>query len=80
MTGFEDPMKFCCGSYNDQYIRCGEQDSNGKLIGTACNDPSKYISWDGIHYTDAANKLVAKHILNGSLSDPPVSYAEACRI
>lgn len=78
--GFEDPMKFCCGSYNDQYIRCGEQDSNGKLIGTACNDPSKYISWDGIHYTDAANKLVAKHILNGSLSDPPVSYAEACRI
>ncbi|THG12098.1 hypothetical protein TEA_027190 [Camellia sinensis var. sinensis] len=77
--GFEDPMKFCCGSYNDQYIRCGEQDSNGKLIGTACNDPSKYISWDGIHYTDAANKLVAKHILNGSLSDPPVSYAEACR-
>ncbi|KAL6994343.1 hypothetical protein U1Q18_012449 [Sarracenia purpurea var. burkii] len=77
--GFEDPMKFCCGNYNDQYVQCGRKSDDGTVSGTACNDPSKYISWDGIHYTEAANNHVAKLIVNGSLSDPPLPLAEACR-
>ena len=30
-----------------------------------CDDPSKYISWDGIHLTEAAYKLIARNILKG---------------
>ncbi|KAF7129107.1 hypothetical protein RHSIM_Rhsim10G0021700 [Rhododendron simsii] len=81
--GFEDPMEFCCGSYDDVYVRCGQKplNGNGTVIGStsACKDPSKYISWDGIHFTEKANQLVAELILNGSLSDPPISLSEACR-
>ncbi|TKY50422.1 GDSL esterase/lipase [Spatholobus suberectus] len=33
-------------------------------------NPSQHVSWDGIHYSQAANEWVAKRILSGSLSDP----------
>ncbi|KAL9684309.1 hypothetical protein QQ045_021744 [Rhodiola kirilowii] len=71
--GFGDPMKFCCGSYYGYHINCGEKPIkvNGTVYGNPCEDPSKVISWDGIHYSQSANILIAKQILNGSLSDPP---------
>ncbi|CAL5325723.1 unnamed protein product [Camellia sinensis] len=72
--GFGDPFKFCCGN---GYL-CGQVDFNETLLGTACKDPQNYINWDGIHYTQAANRFVANFVVNGSLSDPPVPVAEAC--
>ncbi|XP_048139667.1 GDSL esterase/lipase At3g27950-like [Rhodamnia argentea] len=52
---------------------------NGTTIhGDACGDPQDRISWDGIHFTDAANSWIASRILNGSMSDPPVPVANAC--
>lgn len=53
---------------------------NGTVIsGDPCRNPEKYISWDGIHYSQAANERVARRILDGSLSDPPNPINEACR-
>lgn len=49
-----------------------------EVFAASCNDPSKYISWDGLHYTEAANKWVADQILDGSLSDPPIPLTKAC--
>ncbi|KAL6994337.1 hypothetical protein U1Q18_012443 [Sarracenia purpurea var. burkii] len=72
--GFYDLEKFCCGNKGP----CGTKAMNGTLIGTACNDPSHYTNWDGIHYTQAANRFVANLILNGSLSDPPLPVSQAC--
>ncbi|PSS01314.1 GDSL esterase/lipase [Actinidia chinensis var. chinensis] len=78
--GFDDPNKFCCGSYYGYHINCGRTATvNGTVYGNPCKDPSKHISWDGIHYSEAANFLLAKRVVNGSLSDPPVSVADACR-
>ncbi|KAL3526054.1 hypothetical protein ACH5RR_014426 [Cinchona calisaya] len=77
--GFEDPLEFCCGSYVGYQIGCGEKAIiNGTVYGNPCPNPSKQISWDGIHYTEAANGFLAKSVLNGSLSDPGVSVLEAC--
>ncbi|KAA8548100.1 hypothetical protein F0562_004639 [Nyssa sinensis] len=77
--GFDDPMNFCCGSYYGYHVDCGKKAIvNGTVYGNPCNNPSKRISWDGIHYSQAANLLVANLILNGTLSEPPVSVAEAC--
>ncbi|KAL7190381.1 hypothetical protein ACSBR2_022619 [Camellia fascicularis] len=73
--GFTDPFKFCCGN---EFHTCGAVDFNGKLLVNACNDPQKYISWDGLHYSQAANQIVAKFVVNGSFSDPPVRVAKAC--
>ncbi|CAK9169220.1 unnamed protein product [Ilex paraguariensis] len=78
--GFENPMEFCCGSYYGEYIDCGKTAKvNGTIYGLPCHNPSRYISWDGIHYSQAANLLIAEVILNGSLSDLPISIREACQ-
>lgn len=52
--------------------------NNKTLTATACSDPYNYVSWDGIHATEAANKLVTLAILNGSYSDPPFSFQNLC--
>ncbi|KAL5793174.1 hypothetical protein ACOSP7_001768 [Xanthoceras sorbifolium] len=64
--GFVDPMNFCCAVVN------------GTVYGNPCDHPSMHISWDGIHYSEAANLWVANHIVNGSFSDPPLPIEKAC--
>ncbi|CAL5370144.1 unnamed protein product [Camellia sinensis] len=79
--GFTDPIKVCCGHHeNYVHVWCGQKASiNGtEIYGASCTTPSTYISWDGVHYSEAANHWVANHILNGSLSEPPVPITHAC--
>ncbi|KAJ4960694.1 hypothetical protein NE237_020604 [Protea cynaroides] len=77
--GFVDPLKFCCGTYYGYHVDCGKRVViNGTVYGNPCGDPSRYVSWDGIHYSQAANHRVAIRILNGSLSYPPIPITHAC--
>ncbi|XP_039065451.1 GDSL esterase/lipase At5g14450-like [Hibiscus syriacus] len=78
--GFVDPLINCCGHFGDYTVQCGKTAVvNGtEHFGAACSDPSKRISWDGTHYTDAANYWVAKRIMGGSFSDPPVPITDVC--
>lgn len=77
--GFVDPSSFCCGSYYGFHIDCGKKAIvNGTVYGNPCEDPSKHISWDGIHYSEAANKWLASRILGGSFSHPAVSIRKSC--
>ncbi|KAJ8616263.1 hypothetical protein MRB53_035635 [Persea americana] len=75
----------CCGNGGGAYnfnpkVFCG----NSKIINgrketaTACSDPQNYVSWDGIHATEAANKLITWAILNGSYFDPAFPISELC--
>uniref|UniRef100_A0A453DQY0 GDSL esterase/lipase n=1 Tax=Aegilops tauschii subsp. strangulata TaxID=200361 RepID=A0A453DQY0_AEGTS len=85
--GFGDPLRVCCGygggEYNfDRDIRCGDKmEVNGTsvLAGKPCEDPSRSVSWDGVHFTEAANKFVFDQIVDGALSDPPVPLRRACQ-
>lgn len=80
-TGFMAPMKVCCGFHmGNDHVWCGNKATvNGtEVFGGACGNASSVISWDGIHYTQAANKWVANRILNGALSDPPLPISQAC--
>ncbi|KAG7033123.1 GDSL esterase/lipase, partial [Cucurbita argyrosperma subsp. argyrosperma] len=79
--GFVNPVKFCCGSFHGFYINCGKKEVvNGTVYeNNPCEDPSRHVSWDGIHYSEAANLWLANHILNGSFSDPPLSIDKACQ-
>ncbi|XP_024031465.1 GDSL esterase/lipase At1g54790 isoform X3 [Morus notabilis] len=78
--GFEQPIMACCGyggpplNY-DFRIACGQTKIlNGTSVtAKGCADSSDYISWDGIHYTEAANQFVSSQILTGKYSDPPFS-------
>uniref|UniRef100_A0A0E0M7A0 Esterase n=1 Tax=Oryza punctata TaxID=4537 RepID=A0A0E0M7A0_ORYPU len=68
--GFGDsPLAACCGgggnAYNFDFAAFCTSPAS-----TVCADPSKYVSWDGIHYTEAVNKFVARSILRGVLPIP----------
>nr|XP_043637007.1 GDSL esterase/lipase At3g26430-like [Erigeron canadensis] len=85
--GFGDPFMVCCGHggrYNfNNAMRCGSTKMvKGKeiLIAKSCEDPSSRILWDGIHFTEAANKWMYGQIMNGAFSDPPVPLKMACHI
>lgn len=84
-AGFEESLRACCGhggKYNyNKHIGCGGKITvQGKqvLVGKPCKDPSRWINWDGVHYTQAANKWIFEQIVNGSFSDPPIPLNMAC--
>uniref|UniRef100_A0A7N0VM71 Uncharacterized protein n=1 Tax=Kalanchoe fedtschenkoi TaxID=63787 RepID=A0A7N0VM71_KALFE len=79
--GFVDPLGLCCKYHDGNPPGCWEMRRvNGTEINpSSCSDPLKYISWDSVHYTEAANKWVSDHILNDSLNDPQVPISQACR-
>ncbi|PON36614.1 Lipase [Parasponia andersonii] len=78
--GFYENLDICCGSYkNGVRTYCGINllPNGTQIFIDPCKDPSLHISWDGIHYTEAANHWIANQIIKGSFSDPkiPISYA-----
>lgn len=71
----------CCGyggaPYNfDPKIKC--RDAGCNLCGEGEGD--EYVSWDGVHYTQAANAIVASAILSTQYSFPPLPFNFFCNI
>lgn len=60
-AGFDAPLVACCGGdgpYNfSRSVNCGDSGSR------VCADPSKYVSFDGFHLTDTANKMIVHKVL-----------------
>ncbi|XP_010242790.1 PREDICTED: esterase-like isoform X2 [Nelumbo nucifera] len=82
--GFEHPLVACCG-YGGKYnysptAGCGDTITvNGtRLFVGSCKRPSVRVIWDGIHYTEAANRWVFDRIVDGKYSDPPLPLRMAC--
>ncbi|KAL5718847.1 hypothetical protein ACHQM5_011709 [Ranunculus cassubicifolius] len=70
-------------SYNfDPQVQCGNSKviSGNTVTATACEDPYHYVSWDGVHTTEAANKQIAQAIVSGSYLDPPFALKDHCDI
>ncbi|XP_075496518.1 GDSL esterase/lipase At1g28580-like isoform X1 [Primulina tabacum] len=40
---------------------------------TCCEDPSLYVSWDGVHLTEAAYRFLAQGLLEGNYTVPQLS-------
>ncbi|CAO2165524.1 unnamed protein product [Urochloa humidicola] len=72
--GFTVPLNACCGS--DAPYNCSPSVLCGRPGSTVCSDPSKYISWDGLHFTEASYKVVIQGVLGG-YAIPPLS--ETCK-
>ncbi|KAM3406505.1 hypothetical protein ACQJBY_000545 [Aegilops geniculata] len=76
--GFDSPLMTCCGyggpPYNYDLSRSC-QSSNS----TVCADGSKFISWDGVHLTEAANAVVAAAILSSTYSRPKLKFDQFCK-
>ncbi|CAL5346148.1 unnamed protein product [Camellia sinensis] len=80
MRFFQSPIEYgfsggaltaCCGAggpYNfDPSVECGYPAS------TACDDPSSHVNWDGLHMTEAAYRWIAKGLLQGPYTVPPIN-------
>ncbi|KAJ7970747.1 GDSL esterase/lipase [Quillaja saponaria] len=78
---FPNASIICCGYFeNNARVPCGAKAiiNGSEVYGASCANPSLHLSWDGVHSTEAANKWVANHVLNGSASDPPIPITQAC--
>lgn len=83
--GFEHPFEACCGFGGGKYnfspiVQCGSTVTiNGTQVsGGSCSNPKARISWEGVHYSEAANKVVFDQIASGKFSDPPLPLNFAC--
>ncbi|KAK8671895.1 hypothetical protein V6N13_038478 [Hibiscus sabdariffa] len=67
---FKETLKACCGTgglYNfNPSMRCGYPP-----LEQCCNNPSSYVSWDGIHYTEAMYKLLADVVFEELMNTIP---------
>ncbi|KAK1285679.1 GDSL esterase/lipase [Acorus calamus] len=64
----------CCGGggpYNVNMTNgLGNTGNNGLRI---CRDPSTLVSWDGLHLTEAAYRVIARGLSEGPYSVPPLA-------
>ena len=70
-AGFTNVHSACCG-------QGGRYNFNGSALcgapgSTVCVDPSTFISWDGIHLTEAASRIIANGMLQGLYTTPPMT-------
>ncbi|KAJ6832642.1 putative GDSL esterase/lipase [Iris pallida] len=67
----EEVLKACCGGGgpNNYNLTLQCSDSRAKV----CDDPSEYVSWDGVHMTEAAYKTISNNLLAGHLAMPIVN-------
>ncbi|KAE8732449.1 GDSL esterase/lipase [Hibiscus syriacus] len=56
--GFKETLKACCGT-GGPYSYNSSRSCGYPPLKSSCSNPSSYISWDGIHYTEASNKWIA---------------------
>ncbi|KAE8665017.1 GDSL esterase/lipase [Hibiscus syriacus] len=78
--GYANPLEYCCGHYRDKMCWRKNTENGTATLSTSCSNPSAYISWDGIHYSHAANLWIANKVVVGWLSDPPTPITKACHM
>ncbi|KAK1575727.1 hypothetical protein Q3G72_007865 [Acer saccharum] len=66
---FDEPFKACCGAGGGA-LNFNVKSTCGTYGTSSCKDPSRYISWDGIHFTEAMHRKVADLFLNQGFCKP----------
>ncbi|XP_024526024.1 GDSL esterase/lipase LIP-4-like [Selaginella moellendorffii] len=69
--GFVNVDSACCGGGGDYNCKAGLVGCGCDRTVTPCSDPNKYMSWDGIHYTQHFYGVMADNILRRQYIDPP---------
>ncbi|XP_059282840.1 GDSL esterase/lipase At1g28610-like isoform X1 [Lycium ferocissimum] len=69
--GFKSAIVACCGGKGPYQVdistQCGDSSAN------VCDDPSTFVSWDGIHSTETAYKWMAQSLISGPFAIPHIN-------
>ncbi|KAJ4768070.1 GDSL esterase/lipase [Rhynchospora pubera] len=76
--GFDNRYMACCGHGGPPYNYNHSITCMGAGF-QVCDDGSKHISWDGVHYSEAANRVIASKILTTEYSRPRINYEFFCK-
>ncbi|XP_011081092.1 GDSL esterase/lipase LIP-4 isoform X2 [Sesamum indicum] len=77
LYGFKNPLMACCGYGGAPY----NYEEGRTCLGsehTVCEEGIQHISWDGVHYSEAANAIVASKLLSTHYSSPPLPFDFFC--
>jgi hypothetical protein len=83
LAGVKYPFETCCGAGGSNNfistIPCGSNGVvNGKMVeAKRCDQPSEYISWDGLHPVESFAKHIADGVLTGTHLIPSISIKKA---
>ncbi|KAK2636659.1 hypothetical protein Ddye_031451 [Dipteronia dyeriana] len=66
---FDEPFKACCGAGGGA-LNFKVKSTCGTYGTSSCKDPSRYISWDGIRFTEAMHRKIADLFLNQGFCKP----------
>ncbi|OAY58265.1 esterase [Manihot esculenta] len=79
--GFEFPHVACCGyggKYNYSSVaECGDRvitEDGNRIVVDACPSPANRVMWDGVHYTEAANRYVFDQISTGAFLEHSAAF------
>ncbi|XP_022029833.1 GDSL esterase/lipase At1g31550 isoform X2 [Helianthus annuus] len=69
-----ESLKTCCGgggpfNYNST-APCGDE------YATVCDEPYTYVNWDGVHFTEAAYKVIFEGLFQGPYTTP--TFKSSC--
>ncbi|KAL6643203.1 hypothetical protein ACP70R_021384 [Stipagrostis hirtigluma subsp. patula] len=70
-NGTDGVFRTCCGSGGGRY-NFNRSTPCGTPGVSACEDPSAYLNWDGVHFSEAANRRIADGWLRGPFAHPPI--------
>ena len=76
-VGFENSLMACFG-YGGPPYNYNPNVTSGQTGFNFCIEELKYISWDGVRYTEAANAIVASKILSTDYSTPQINLSYFC--
>ncbi|PWZ32003.1 GDSL esterase/lipase [Zea mays] len=69
--GIEYPLVACCGAEGPYGVSPTTSCGLGEY--KLCDNPEKYGSWDGLHPTESAYRVIAMGLLLGSYTRPPIA-------
>ncbi|KAI5074261.1 hypothetical protein GOP47_0010222 [Adiantum capillus-veneris] len=68
--GFVKSLEACCGAGDDYPYNYNADDECNENSASLCSDPTAYISWDGVHFTDAFHvQIFNQTFITGSFLD-----------
>ncbi|KAG6545292.1 hypothetical protein Mapa_013252 [Marchantia paleacea] len=70
----------CCGASGVGPYNYNPSKACGLHGSSKCANPEEYVNWDGVHFTEAFYRIIAKFALSGKYTDLGIDYSSMCHL